>query len=65
MDISSIAAALAGAQAAQTQLALATELVRISAQSDASVLQLVDSGAQNARAASLAAGVGGTLDVTV
>ncbi len=66
MDLAAIAAALAGAQSAQTQLAVATEMVRMNAQADASVVKLVDA-AQRAMStlANVADGIGGKLDITV
>jgi hypothetical protein len=66
MDIAAIAAALIGAQSAQTQLAMATHMVKMNAEADAAVVKLVASAQQNAnQLANVAAGVGGKLDISV
>ena len=65
MDLAAIASALIGAQSAQTQVAMATQMVKISAQADASVVKLVDAAQQNFnQLANVATGVGGNLDIT-
>jgi hypothetical protein len=65
MDIAALAAALAGAQCAQTQLAMATQMVKMNAQADASVVKLIAAAQQNSSSlANVAAGVGGTLDIS-
>jgi hypothetical protein len=63
MDMSMISALL-GAQASNTQLNLATDLMRMNAQSDRSVVQLLDAGAQNAQSlANVATGIGTNLNI--
>ena len=66
MDPASIASSLISARTAQTQLAVATKLMRMNANAEASVAQLVDAASQNAgRLANTAAGIGQSLDITV
>jgi hypothetical protein len=62
MDMSLISAAL-GAQASSTQLNLATDLMRMSADSARSVVQLLDSAAPNSLA-NVGAGIGTNLNIT-
>jgi len=64
MDMSLISALL-GAQAGNTQLNLATDLMRMNADSDRAVVQLLDTAAQNGNSlANVAAGVGTNLNIT-
>jgi hypothetical protein len=66
MDVAALAASLMAAQMGGTQLALATQMVKMGAQADASVVKLVESGQQNLnRLANLGAGIGGSLDISV
>lgn len=66
MEIADIASALTGAQAAQTQLTVAAKMIKMNADSDASVAKLVDAAQQNLnQLANVASGVGGNLDITV
>jgi hypothetical protein len=62
MDMSVISAAL-GAQAASTQVNLAADLMRMSAQSDRSVVQLLDAAAPNSLA-NVGAGIGTNLNIS-
>jgi hypothetical protein len=48
MDIATLATAMIAAKAAQAQLAVAAKMMRMNAQMEASVVQLVDAGQQNA-----------------
>jgi hypothetical protein len=65
MDVAALASALAGAQLGQIELAVAAKLLRMDANQAASVAKLVDSATQNANQfASVAAGIGGNLDIT-
>jgi hypothetical protein len=63
MDMSLITALL-GAQAGNTQLNLATDLMRMNAQSDRSVVQLLGAAVQNGNSlANVAAGTGTNLNI--
>ena len=62
MDMSLISAAL-GAQASNTQLNLATDLMRMSADSARSVVQLLDAAAPNSLA-NVGAGIGTNLNIS-
>ena len=66
MDVAALAATLVGAQLGQVQIAVAARLARMSADQDASVASLVAAGQQNLdRLASVAAGVGQRIDISV
>jgi len=65
MDVSSLAAAMVGAMAGRAQMAVATKMMKMSIDSEASVLQLLQAGQQNAGQLSNAAvGLGQNLDIT-
>jgi hypothetical protein len=65
MDVSSLAAAMVGAMAGRTQMAVATKMMKMSIDSEASVLQLLQAGQQNAgQLSNAAAGLGQNLDIT-
>jgi hypothetical protein len=61
MDLSVITALL-GAQAGNTQLNLAADLMRMNADSDRSVVQLLDTAQKSL--ANVAAGIGTNLNIT-
>jgi hypothetical protein len=63
MDPASIASAMVGMQAGQTQLALAQAIMKINANQDSAIAQMVASAAQSASQASLPPGVGNHLDI--
>jgi hypothetical protein len=66
MDVGSLASAFVGAQAAQTQLAVAAKMMRMNADSQAAVAQLLESAQQNgAQLAAAANGLGANLDISV
>jgi hypothetical protein len=66
MDVAALAAALAGAQQGQVQFAVAARMARMNADMEASVAKLVEAGAQNLeQLASVGAGIGGSLDISV
>jgi hypothetical protein len=66
MDASAIAAALTGAQAGQTQMAIAVQMMKMNADAAASIADMVDTAAQSANPlANLASGIGGNLDISV
>lgn len=68
MDSSAIAASFAATAQAQTQQSLQTEMMKMAAAQDASLVALLQQGAENLQSAQQAtppAGMGGSLDVTV
>ena len=66
MDISSLATALIGAQVGRLQLAAAAKMLRMNAQADASIAQLLEAAQQNLNnLANVAAGIGTNVDITV
>lgn len=66
MSATSVAAAMAGAQVGSARLTLATKMVRMNADAQSAIAQVVDAAAQNAqRLASNAAGVGRSVDISV
>jgi hypothetical protein len=65
MDPASLAAALLGAQNAQTQFVVAAQMIKMNAQADASVVALIDAAQQNAASlANVPDGVGTHLDIS-
>lgn len=65
MDVSALASAFIGAQAARLQLAVAAKMIRMNADAENSVAQLIDAAQNNInRLANVAAGVGTTLDIS-
>jgi len=65
MDIGALASAFVGAKIAEVQMAVAARMLRINADTAASVVQVIDAAQQNMdRLANVAAGIGGNLDVT-
>jgi hypothetical protein len=66
MDSADIASALIAARAGQTQLAVAAKMLRMKADADQSVVQLLEAGQANIdKLANVASGIGGNLDVSV
>jgi hypothetical protein len=66
MDPASVAAALAGAQMSQVQMAVAAKMIRMQADNAASILQVIDAAQQNMQSlANVAAGVGQTVNISV
>jgi hypothetical protein len=66
MDVSSLASAMVDAQAGRLQMAVAAKMLKMSLDSQSSVLQLLDAGQQNVgKLANVAAGVGQNLDISV
>jgi hypothetical protein len=65
MDTASLAAALIGAQAGSTQSVVAAKMLRMNADAEQAVAALLEASAQNLnRLANVAAGVGGSLDIS-
>jgi hypothetical protein len=66
MDPTSIAIALAGAQTADTQLALAASMLRMNAENAASIVKVIEAAQQNLTSlANVAAGVGQNVNIAV
>jgi hypothetical protein len=66
MDSSDLASAFVAARAGQAQLAVAAKMLRMNADSEQSVVKLLQAGQANIdRLANVAAGIGGNLDVSV
>jgi hypothetical protein len=66
MDPASLAAALVGAQMSNVQTAMSAKMLRMNADSAASVAQMIDSAQQNVtNLANVAAGIGQNLDISV
>jgi hypothetical protein len=66
MDVSSLAAAMVGAQAGRAQTAIAAKMLKMNADNAASVVQMIDSASKNlTNAANAAAGLGQNVDITV
>ncbi len=65
MDPAALAAALVGAQAGQLQMAIAARIMKINADQSSSIVQLLEGTTQSAgQSASLAAGIGGNVNIT-
>jgi hypothetical protein len=65
MDPASIATAMVGAQMSQVQMALAAKMMRMNADSAASVVQLIDAAQKNMQSlANVGAGVGQNINIT-
>jgi len=66
MDVSSLAAAMVGAQMGRLQLAAAAKMLKMNADLSASIVQVIDAAQKNAaQLANAAAGIGQNLDITV
>lgn len=66
METADLASALIGAQLGRVQLAAAAKMVKMNAEADASIVQVVEAAQQNLnRLANVAAGVGGQVDFSV
>lgn len=65
MDPTSLAAALAGAQMSNVQMAVAAKMLRMNADAASAIVQVLDAAQQNiANLANVAAGVGQNLNIT-
>lgn len=65
MDVSSIATAFIGATTAKVQMAAAAKMMKMDADADRSIAQLIDAAQKNLNSlANVAAGVGGNLDIS-
>jgi hypothetical protein len=65
MDPTSIAAAMAGAQMSNVQMAIAAKMLRMNADAASAIVQVLDAAQKNiANLANVAAGVGQNLNIT-
>ncbi len=64
MDVGALATAFAGAQTAQLQMAVAAKMMKMNAQAQGAVVQVLEAAQENMKAL-VAAGVGGNLDISV
>jgi len=66
MDPTSLAAALAGAQMSNVQMAIAAKILRMNADAAASVVQILNAAEQNIQSlANVAVGIGQNLHIAV
>ena len=66
MDVSSLAAATAGAQVGRLQLAAAAKMMKMNADNATSIVQVIEAAQQNlTQLANAAAGLGQNLDISV
>ena len=66
MDVSSLAAAMVGAQTGRLQLAAAAKMLKMNADNAASIVQVIEAAQTNAaQLMDAAAGLGQNLDITV
>jgi hypothetical protein len=66
MDVSSLAAAMVGAQLGRAQLAVAAKMMKMNADNAASIVQVIEAAQQNLdKLANAAAGLGLNLDISV
>ncbi len=66
MDVSSLAAAMIGAQMGRLQLAAAARMLKMNADNAASIVQVIEAAQKNAaQITNAAAGIGQNLDITV
>lgn len=65
MDVTSVASAVVAARVGEMQMAVAAKMLRMDAQGALAAAKLIEAAQQNfGRLANLAAGLGGTLDIT-
>ena len=64
MDVGALAAAFAGAKTAQLQAAVAASMMKMNAEAQGAVVQVLEAAQENIKAL-VAAGVGGNLDISV
>jgi hypothetical protein len=66
MDVAALAAALVGARMGQVQMEAAARMMRMNAQSAASIVQVIEAAQENIdRLANVADGVGTNLDISI
>jgi hypothetical protein len=64
MDVGALAAAFAGASTAKLQIAAAAKMMKMNADAQGAVVQLLEAAQENMKAL-VAAGIGGNLDISV
>jgi hypothetical protein len=66
VDITALATAYAGAQTSKLQMAAAAKMMKMNADAQASIIQVLEAAQQNIETvAATAAGIGGNLDISV
>lgn len=66
MDVTALAAAYVGAQTSQVQVAAAARMMKMNADAQASVIQVIEAAQENMNTvAATAAGIGDNLDISV
>ena len=64
MDVGDLAAAFAGASTAKLQIAAAAKMMKMNADAQGAVVQVLEAAQENMKAL-VAAGIGGNLDISV
>jgi hypothetical protein len=64
MDVAALATAFAGASAAKLQIAAAAKMMKMNADAQGAVVQVLEAAQENMKAL-VAAGIGGNLDISV
>ncbi len=64
MDVGALATAFAGASTAKLQMAAAAKMMKMDADAQGAVVQVLEAAQENMKAL-LAAGIGGNLDISV
>ncbi|HWV51406.1 hypothetical protein [Pseudorhodoplanes sp.] len=64
MDVGVLATAFASAQTAQLQMAAAAKMMKMNAQAQGAVVQVIEAAQENMKAL-VAAGMGGNLDISI
>jgi hypothetical protein len=64
MDVAALATAFAGASTAQLQMAVAAKMMKMNAQAQGAVVQVLEAAQENMKSL-VAAGMGGNLDISV
>ena len=66
MDVTALASAYVGAQTSQVQIAAAAKMMKMNADAQASIIQVLEAAQDNMKVlAATAAGIGDNLDISV
>lgn len=66
MDVTALATAFVGAQAAKVQTAAAAKMMKMNADAQASIVKVLEAAQDNMqKVAATAAGIGGNIDISV
>lgn len=66
MDVTALATAFVGAQTSQVQIAAAARMMKMNADAQASIIQVIEAAQENMQTvAATAAGIGENLDISV